>query len=236
MIKSYYDYLYWEFYGCEDLIALGMIGKRKLVIGAFILSNLIIFLPNINGSFALQFTDYTSEKYQIQFQYPSDWLIKEKANRSDEGAEIDISNKKIAAGKLRIHFYDDLLESFGTTNLDAAFTKFYSATTTDDNEYEFKIIESPSFGSVDSQRTGSFLMTFKQKNEIDPITGAVKYWITFAGNSGYKMEFMATPENFDTPDNIEIRDQFIESIIFLGQNNATNTSGLSQVLLELQNN
>lgn len=228
--------LYWELYGCEDLIALGMIGKRKLVIGAFILSNLIIFLPNINGSFALQFTDYTSEKYQIQFQYPSDWLIKEKANRSDEGAEIDISNKKIAAGKLRIHFYDDLLESFGTTNLDAAFTKFYSATTTDDNEYEFKIIESPSFGSVDSQRTGSFLMTFKQKNEIDPITGAVKYWITFAGNSGYKMEFMATPENFDTPDNIEIRDQFIESIIFLGQNNATNTSGLSQVLLELQNN
>jgi hypothetical protein len=228
--------LYWEFYGCEDLIALGMIGKRKLVIGAFILSNLIIFLPNINGSFALQFTDYTSEKYQIQFQYPSDWLIKEKANRSDEGAEIDISNKKIAAGKLRIHFYDDLLESFGTTNLDAAFTKFYSATTTDDNEYEFKIIESPSFGSVDSQRTGSFVMTFKQKNEIDPITGAVKYWITFAGNSGYKMEFMATPENFDTPDNIEIRDQFIESIIFLGQNNATNTSGLSQVLLELQNN
>ena len=217
--------LYWEFYGCEDLIALGMIGKRKLVIGAFILSNLIIFLPNINGSFALQFTDYTSEKYQIQFQYPSDWLIKEKANRSDEGAEIDISNKKIAAGKLRIHFYDDLLESFGTTNLDAAFTKFYSATTTDDNEYEFKIIESPSFGSVDSQRTGSFLMTFKQKNEIDPITGAVKYWITFAGNSGYKIEFMATPENFDTPDNIEIRDQFIESIIFLGQNNATNTNG-----------
>ena len=228
--------LYWEFYGCEDLIALGMIGKRNLVIGAFILSNLIIFLPNINGSFALQFTDYTSEKYQIQFQYPSDWLIKEKANRSDEGAEIDISNKKIAAGKLRIHFYDDLLERFGTTNLDAAFTKFYSATTTDDNEYEFKIIESPSFGSVDSQRTGSFLMTFKQKNEIDPITGAVKYWITFAGNSGYKIEFMATPENFDTPDNIEIRDQFIESIIFLGQNNATNTSGLSQVLLELQNN
>ena len=217
--------LYWEFYGCEDLIALGMIVKRKLVIGAFIFSNLIIFLPNINGSFALQFTDYTSEKYQIQFQYPSDWLIKEKANRSDEGAEIDISNKKIAAGKLRIHFYDDLLESFGTTNLDAAFTKFYSATTTDDNEYEFKIIESPSFVSIDNQRTGSFMLMFKQKNEVDPVSGAVKYWITFVGNSGYKMEFMATPENFDTLDNIEIRDQFIESIIFLGQNNATNNSG-----------
>ena len=57
----------------------------------------------------MQFTDYTSEKYQIQFQYPSDWLIKEKANRFDKGSQIDISNKKIAAGKLRIHFYDDLI-------------------------------------------------------------------------------------------------------------------------------
>jgi hypothetical protein len=195
------------------------------------LSNLIVFLPNINGSFALKFTDYTSEKSQIQFQYPSDWLIKEKANTSNEGAEIDISNKKIAAGKLRIHFYDNLLESFGTSNLDAAFTKFYRATATDDNEYEFKIIESPSFVTIDSQRTGSFLLAFKQKNEIDPITGAVKYWITFVGNSGYKMEFMATPENFDTADNIEIRNQFIESIIFLGQNNATNISeGISSIV------
>lgn len=220
----------WEFYGCEDLIALEIIGKGKLVIGVFVLSNLVFFIPSINGSFALQFTDYSSEKYQIQFQYPSDWLIKEKANRSDEGAQIDISNKKIAAGKLRIHFYDDLLESFGTSNLDAAFTKFYSVTTTDDNEYEFKIIESPSFVTIDNQRTGSFLLMFKQKNEVDPITGAVKYWITFVGNSGYKMEFMAIPENFDTPDNIEIRDQFIESIVFLGQNNVTNTNGAISIV------
>jgi hypothetical protein len=189
------------------------------------LSNLVFFIPSINGSFALQFANYNSEKYQIQFQYPSDWQIKEKANRFDEGSEIDISNKKIAEGKLRIHFYNDLLEGFGSTNLDAVFTKFFTATTTDDYEYEYKIIESPSFVSIDSQRTGSFLMTFKQKNEIDPITGAVKYWMTFVGNSGYKMEFMATPENFNSSDNIQIRDKFIESIVFLGHNDATNISG-----------
>jgi hypothetical protein len=44
-------------------------------------------------------------------------------------------------------------------------------------------------------------------------------------NSGYMMEFMATPENSNTPNNIEIRDQFIESIPFPGQSNTTNTSG-----------
>ncbi len=64
------------------------------------------------------------------------------------------------------------LEGFGSTNLDAVFTKFYTATTTDDYEYEYKI---PSFVSIDSQRTDPFLMTFKQKKEIDPITGAVRY-------------------------------------------------------------
>ena len=189
------------------------------------MSNLVFFIPSINGSFALQFANYNSEKYQIQFQYPSDWQIKEKTNRFDEGSEIDISNKKIAEGKLRIHFYNDLLEGFGSTNLDTVFTKFFTATTTDDYEYEYKIIESPSFVSIDSQRTGSFLMTFKQKNEIDPISGAVKYWMTFVGKSGYKMEFMATPENFNSPDNIQIRDKFIESIVFLGHNDATNISG-----------
>ena len=225
MIKSYYDYLILVNSMDVRILALEINGKRKLVIRAFIFSILIIFLPSFNGSFALQFTDYTSEKNQIQFQYPSDWQIKEKANRFDEGSQIDISNKKIAAGKLQIHYYNDLLEGFGSTNLDAVFAKFYTDTTTDDNEYEYKVIESPSFVRIDSQRTGSFLMTFKQKNEIDPITGAVKYWITFVGNSGYMMQFMATPQNFNTPDNIEIRDQFIESIVFIGQSKDTNTLG-----------
>jgi hypothetical protein len=36
---------------------------------------------------------------------------------------------------------------------------------------------------------------------------------------------MATPENFNSPDNIQIRDKFIESIVFLGHNDATNMSG-----------
>lgn len=95
MIKCYHDHLiFWEFYGCEDLIGLEIIGKRKLIIGAFIFSNLVFFIPSINGSFALQFTDYISPKNQIQFQYPSNWQIKEKANRFDEGSQIYISNKK----------------------------------------------------------------------------------------------------------------------------------------------
>ena len=94
MIKSYYDHLIFGNSMDVRILASEIIRKRKLVIGAFIFSKLVFYIPSINGSFALQFTDYTSKKNQIQFQYPSDWQIKEKANRLDEGSQIDISNKK----------------------------------------------------------------------------------------------------------------------------------------------
>jgi hypothetical protein len=184
-----------------------------------------LIISNVNGCFALQYANYTSEKYQIQFQYPSDWLIKEKENRFEEGSDIAISKNKIATGKMGIHFYNDIFENFGSTNLDSVFADFYKGRTTDDSKYEYRTIESPSFLNIDGQRTGSFLMTFKQKYEINPIIGAVQYWITVVGNNGYMIEFMSTPENFDTPDNIEIRDHFIRSINFLGLNNNTDTSG-----------
>ena len=62
---------------------------------------------------------------------------------------------------------------------------------------------------------------FSQKDEIDPISGEVQYWITFVGENGYMIEFLSIPENFDTPDNIEIRDRFISSINFLELSNST---------------
>ncbi len=68
-------------------------------------------------------------------------------------------------------------------------------------------------------------MTFKQKNEINPIIGELQYWMTFVGNSGYVIEFISTLENYGNPDNIEIRDHFIKSINFLGLNNITDTIG-----------
>ena len=66
---------------------------------------------------------------------------------------------------------------------------------------------------------------FSQKDEIDPISGEVQYWITFVGENGYMIEFLSIPENFDTPDNTEMRDRFISSIDFLGLRNTTDTSG-----------
>ena len=183
-----------------------------------------LFIPNVDSSFALQYSNYLSEKYQIGFQYPSDWTIKEKSNNLEEGTEIDVSNKKIGDGKIGIHFYDDLLEGFGSTNFEFAFSDFYKHRITDDLKFEYKTIQPPSLLEIDGHKTGSFHIMFTQKDEIDPISGEVQYWITFVGQNGYMIEFLSIPENFDTRDNTEMRDRFISSIDFLGLSNSTDAS------------
>ena len=185
----------------------------------------ILFIPNVNSSFALQYTNYLSEKYQIAFQYPSDWTVKEKSNKLEEGTEIEVSNKEIGDGKIGIHFYDDLLEGFGSTDFDFAFSDFYKHRITEDLNFEYKTIQPPSLVEIDDHKTGSFHIIFSQKEEIDPISGEVQYWITFVGENGYMIEFLSIPENFDTRDNTEMRDRFISSINFLGASDTTDTSG-----------
>jgi hypothetical protein len=184
-----------------------------------------LFILNVNASFALQYTDYLSEKYQIAFQYPSDWTIEEKSNKLEEGTEIEVSDKEIGDGKIGIHFYDDLLEGFGSTDFDFAFSDFYKHRTADDNKFEYKTIQPPSLLEIDGHKTGSFHIVFTQKDEIDPISGEVQYWITFVGENGYMIEFLSIPENFDTPDNTDMRDRFISSIDFLGLSNSKDASG-----------
>lgn len=184
-----------------------------------------LFAPNVNVSFALQYTNYLSEKYQIAFQYPSDWTIKEKSNNLEEGTEIEVSDKEIGGGKIEIFFYDDLLEGFGSTDIDSALSNFYEHRTIEDHKFEYKTIQPPSLLKIDGHKTGSFHIMFSQKNEIDPIIGEVQYWITFVGENGYMIEFLSIPENFDTVDNTEMRNRFISSIDFLGVSNSTDASG-----------
>jgi hypothetical protein len=184
-----------------------------------------LLIPNVNLSFALQYTDYLSEKYQIAFQYPSDWTIEEKSNNLEEGTEIEVSDKEIGNGKIGIHFYDNLLEGFGSTDFDLAFSDFYKHRIAEDHKFEYKTIQPPSLLEIDGHKTGSFHIMFSQKDEIDPVSGEVQYWITFVGENGYMIEFLSIPENFDTADNTEMRDRFISSIDFLGLGNSTDASG-----------
>lgn len=166
----------------------------------------------------LQYSHYTSDKYQIQLQYPSEWTIHEKTNRFVEGPDTLISN--IGAGQIGISYASDLLKNFGTVDVQSAVIAFHKSLTTD-YTHDYRTIENPSFINIDNQRSGTFLITMKDKYETNSITNVVQYWFTIVGNTGYLIYFISTPEKFDNPENTEIRDHFIKSIKFLGTNNLT---------------
>lgn len=205
-----------------------------MIIASFVF--LLVITLNISETLALKYANFTRDKYQIQFQYPSDWVLEEKTNGLKEESEIDVSNKKIGTGEIAIHYYNDLLKSFNTTNFDHLFSDFYKERSTDNFMFEYRTVEPPSFFNVDGQKTGSFLVIFKQKAEVDPVNVEVQYWITFVGNTGYVLEFLSTPENFNTSENLEIRDRFIQSINFIGSSNTTDASGRISSVAKLQNN
>ena len=73
-----------------------------MIVASFVF--LILVTLNVSETFALKYANFTMDKYQIQFQYPSDWVVEEKANRLKDGLEIDISNKKIGTGEIAIHY------------------------------------------------------------------------------------------------------------------------------------
>jgi hypothetical protein len=205
-----------------------------MIIASFVF--LLLITLNISETLALKYANFTRDKYQIQFQYPSDWVLEEKTNGLKEESEIDVSNKKIGTGEIAIHYYNDLLKSFNTTNFDHLFSDFYKERSTDNFMFEYRTVEPPSFFNIDGQKTGSFLVIFKQKAEVDPVNVEVQYWITFVGNTGYVLEFLSTPENFNTSENLEIRDRFIQSINFIGSSNTTDGSGRISSVAKLQNN
>lgn len=52
----------------------------------------IFIISNLDSSFGLPYSIYTSEKYQIQFQYSFSWQIVEKNGTLDESPSIEISD------------------------------------------------------------------------------------------------------------------------------------------------
>lgn len=67
----------------------------------------------------------------------------------------------------------------------------------------------------------TFLFTLKDKYEDYASTWGTQDWLAFAGKHGYLLTFFATTDTFDSPENIAIRDKFINSIKFLAASNST---------------
>jgi len=184
-----------------------------IALALFTFSNL-----NFGESLLLDYTKYTSDKYLIEFNYPSNWILTERTDNPQQPRDIIIKDNGMGGGQIGIGYAADLVRGFGTTDLAAAIVDFHKEYVSNPQSYSRTILY-PSFTNIGGHVTGTFLYSFAGgKTEIDPIAGVRQFWITYVGNHGYSYGFISTPESFLTPEYTEVREQFINSIKFLDGN------------------
>jgi hypothetical protein len=164
--------------------------------------------------------NYTSSLYQIQFQYPSSWELNEKKSRFDEGTDISISSYSPSA-----YIYVQFLNASAVEGMDfqMAVYEFFKSSIDSDYGKEYKVIEQPSFTSIGNHKAGTYLFTHKDKYEDYATRWASQHWIVYVGNHGYLLSFMASTNQFDSPELTQIRNQFLKSIGFLGDTDQKNS-------------
>ena len=197
--------------------------KLKFAIVMIVSILLVLVISNLNISNGVTFSNYTSERYQIQFQYPSTWQVQEKMNRFDEGVDLQIRDPSLNPFIL-IAYSDDLITGFGSRDLTTAVYDSFKDTV-GDYSYDYDIVEQPSFNStIDGHITGTWVYAWKDKYEDSALRWGTQQWIVFDGDRGYLIGFNGFADSFDSPENTQIRDQFVKSINFLGQSNATSSN------------
>jgi hypothetical protein len=181
-------------------------------------------LPNNSKSLPIDYTNYTSDKYHIQFEYPLNWIPEKNTNEFEGGSFI--SNPEDASDQINFAFMNDFSKDLPTSDIEYG-TKFIHDGLLNSAKYEVQSINSPSLVKIDGKTAGTFVSTLKERFSTNPIAETGQYWLTKVGNNGYFMVFKSTKEKFDSPENTEIRNHFIKSIKFLGNNNATRTNATS---------
>lgn len=181
----------------------------------------LLLLASDNEVFAITFTNYTSDKYQIQFQYPSAWQLTEKQNRFEEGVDIKIQGLSSPSGLIMIQ-YLNLTDLLGMD-----FTELFYDLYKEDigaSDREIRVIEQPSFFDVDDHKAGTYLYTTKDKYEEYAVSTPLQKWIVSVGDHGYIVGFSASISTYDSPETKQIRDTLIKSVKFLGTKNSTNSA------------
>jgi hypothetical protein len=186
----------------------------------------IFLIQCLHQSYAVQYSNYSSDKYQIQFQYPSDWKLEEKASRVDEGPDIAVFNT--TEGVITVQLMNDT--SLQALDLRAILNYIYHNPSGGVNSIETRPIEEPSFTTIDNQTAGTFVFMTKEKygTFLNYPKLAYQDWIVKTPNTLYEISYTSPTELFDNPEITEIRNHFINSIKFLPLN-ATQSANPSRL-------
>ena len=189
--------------------------QESIVLTGFTMAIASIFLMAIgNQAFAIEYITYTSEKYKIQFEYPSDWTVTEKTSRFDVAHDIKVMS---GPSSFSIEHYDDKESIKWASNIESATEDLLISFPFYMSIFDISTIEDPSYLTIDGQKAGTFLVLMKDKSD-SRLKVANQQWIVSAGDRSYQITNMLPATDFDSPENTEIRNHFINSIKFLGNN------------------
>ena len=165
---------------------------------------------------ALQYVNYTSYKYKIQFQYPTNWQQTEKIDNKDKGVDIAVtknSNTSMATFWIILGNGTKLGSDLqaGIKNLNESLMNIYKT-----NAYE--TIEPPAIITINGQLTATFINSLAYKEDDIVFAFFEQTWLVYVGSKDYYLiGFKAPVSSFNDPENLQVRNQFIKSMKFLGR-------------------
>lgn len=194
----------------------------KHVLEILIACIFLTLLVNGDDALGLEYVNYTSYKYKIQFQYPSDWVQSEKISHHDMGADISVSKDGGSNGSL---FW--IVRGNGTeigSDLQAGLQHVMKMLNESNAPNGYEIIQPPSFTTIDGQMAGTFISYLRHRFGDAELETVEQFWLTYVGSADYYlMAFMAPIQSFSNPENVMIRSQFINSIKILEAADMTNS-------------
>lgn len=161
---------------------------------------------------SINYTTYTSDVYGITFEYPSDWDLEEKTNRFASEPEVKVND---GLNSFKFLGNDDRL------SLDNSFFDLELVATMAQNSFVEgsgdRLIEGVSTDKyqIDGYDTASFLYT---SETLFGMETANEVFMVDNNNDVYTLGFTDLVDDFDTPQNKEIRDHILNSFHFIGSN------------------
>ena len=211
-----------------------------MLTGFLINSMIIVFFLPINYIFAIEYNAFTSKISGIEFQYPIDWDVEDSkqfkmsiakedddyikiTNVANEIKIIDTNPGKNDDRYMYIHIYDEVekqnLQSFTETNMKKELELY------EESGWVTDIIKEPTLVKIGNLQTGMYILHVENVDSGDD--EIAQRWTILKGNRGYAFEFSTQKNEFNSLENSEIRDHFIKSIKFHGDDTSapTNKSG-----------
>ena len=187
------------------------------VIDLLFASIFLTLLLNGSDTLALQYVNYTSYKYKIQFQYPTDWVQSEKLSSHDKGADISVSKfskENTSNGSL---FWIELgNDTTIGSDLQAGLQHVMKMLNDSNALNKYEIIQPPSFTTIDGQMTGTFISYSRHRFGDAELETVEQFWLTYVGSLDYYlMSFIAPIQSFSNSDNAMIRNHLVNSIKLL---------------------